>query len=113
MYFEKFENFLASYLFLLNSALRRFQETFKRLTTWAIPVWYGRGIFQYTFGCLPYRHPITTVIGAPIRVERCSLPPSSEQVDALHEEYCRQLIALFEAHKEKYGVPKEKRLEIV
>lgn len=27
----------------------------------ALPLFYGRGVFQYSFGFIPYRRPITTV----------------------------------------------------
>lgn len=61
----------------------------------------GRGIFQYNFGFIPLRHPITTVIGAPIHLKK--IPnPSSELVDQIHERFCTELIELFETHKCKY-----------
>ena len=41
-------------------------ELFKNMyivskTRWPVPFFNGRGIFQYTFGILPQRHPITVV----------------------------------------------------
>lgn len=43
------------------SALRRFQETVKRLVGFSPAFFYGRGIFNYSFGFLPHRKPINTV----------------------------------------------------
>ena len=85
---------------------------FKRLFSFSPPLFYGRGMFQYSYGLLPFRRPIATVVGAPIPVERCERP-TREQIDALHAEYCRRLEELFDAHKMKYGIPPEQKLEIV
>lgn len=43
------------------SRLRRFQETVRKWLTFAPVVFYGRGIFQYNFGLLPFRRKITTI----------------------------------------------------
>lgn len=61
-------------------------------------------------GPLPFARPVTTVVGAPLRVTRCERP-TAEQVDALHAAYCRRLEELFEAHKADYGIPHETHLE--
>lgn len=61
----------------------------------------GRGLFQYNFGMLPIRHPVTTVVGAPIHLEKTP-NPSTEEIDRVHELFCTQLKELFETHKSKY-----------
>ena len=43
------------------SWLRRFQTKFMKIVSFAPVLFHGRGIFQYNFGFLPYRHPVTTV----------------------------------------------------
>ena len=43
------------------SLLRRFQEFFKEHIGFSPPLFYGRGIFNYTFGLLPLRKPIHTI----------------------------------------------------
>ena len=40
---------------------RSIQEFIVTKTRWPIPFFNGRGIFQYTFGYLPKRHPISVV----------------------------------------------------
>ena len=40
---------------------RNIQEYVVTKTRWPVPFINGRGIFQYTFGLLPQRHPITVV----------------------------------------------------
>ncbi|KAI1281854.1 2-acylglycerol O-acyltransferase 2 [Halotydeus destructor] len=42
------------------SLLRKIQEKFTKTFRFSPPLIYGRGIFQYTIGLLPYRKPITT-----------------------------------------------------
>uniref|UniRef100_A0A914CZ44 diacylglycerol O-acyltransferase n=1 Tax=Acrobeloides nanus TaxID=290746 RepID=A0A914CZ44_9BILA len=41
--------------------LRKFQDSFKKFFGFSPPLFFGRGIFQYSFGLMPYRTPITTV----------------------------------------------------
>lgn len=80
---------------------RKFQDTFKRYTNLAPVHFNGRGFFQYSFGILPRRHPITTVIGSPIPVSQVE-NPSRDQVSELHQLFCERLVELFETEKNKY-----------
>ena len=43
------------------SLTRKIQEFIVDKTRWPVPFFFGRGIFQYTFGYLPRRIPITVV----------------------------------------------------
>lgn len=61
----------------------------------------GRGIFQYSFGLLPVRHPVTTVIGAPIHLTKTP-NPSDEEIERIFDLFCTRLKELFEMHKSKY-----------
>ena len=45
------------------SLLHRLQRKGKQLLGFSAPIFHGRGIFNYTFGFLPYRCPINTVGG--------------------------------------------------
>jgi len=93
------------------SMTRAIQTAFKRLIGVSPPIFHGRGIFNYTFGFLPYRKPMNTVIGAPIKTKR--IPhPTIEQIDEYHEKYMTALNQLFEKHKTKFGVPKTTKLVI-
>uniref|UniRef100_A0A914CZ53 Acyltransferase n=1 Tax=Acrobeloides nanus TaxID=290746 RepID=A0A914CZ53_9BILA len=91
--------------------LRIIQTKFKEFFGFSPPIFFGRGIFQYTFGIMPYRAPITTVVGAPIPVNQNS-EPTKEEVDSLHAEYCQALIKLFNEHKTKYDIPEDAQLNI-
>ncbi|XP_027704074.1 2-acylglycerol O-acyltransferase 2 [Vombatus ursinus] len=92
------------------SWLRWIQEKLQKVMGISLPLFHGRGIFQYNFGLLPYRQQITTVVGKPIKVEQ-NINPSQEDVDRLHQRYMTELCNLFEAHKIKYNIPPEQHLE--
>lgn len=81
--------------------IRAYQDFVKRWTGIAPALFYGRGLSEKSFGLIPYRRPITTVIGAPIEVTQ-NPKPSRDEVDALHQKFVEQLQKLFEDHKDKY-----------
>lgn len=83
------------------SVARKIQDWLKKLTGVAPVHFNGRGFLQYNFGIIPKRHPITTVMGAPIDVKKTILP-TTEDIDRLHALFCERLIELFETHKSKY-----------
>lgn len=77
------------------------------------PICYGRGLFQYNLGVIPQRRPITTVIGAPIHLEKNENPTTKELNDT-HELFCTALRKIFDEHKSKYVENADKvRLEFV
>jgi len=43
------------------SRLRRFQTLATKLLTFSLPLFYGRGIFNYTFGFLPFSGPVNVI----------------------------------------------------
>ncbi|KAM7235998.1 hypothetical protein CapIbe_013184, partial [Capra ibex] len=92
------------------SWLHWFQDRLLKTTRFSIPLFYGRGVFQYSVGFMPYRWPITTVVGKPIKVQKTP-HPSQEEVDRLHQCYIKELSNLFATHKLKYNVPKDQHLE--
>lgn len=94
-----------------NSRLRSFQNKVKNMTNFGLPVIWGRGVFNYTFGILPLRRPIHTVVGSPINVIRTE-SPTAQEIDKLHELYINELVDLFNEHKEKYLNDKTIQLKI-
>lgn len=93
--------------------IRCIQDIFKRYT-YIVPIHFnGRGYLQYNFGLLPKRHPITTVVGAPIHIKKIN-HPSKDELNRLHAIFCKRLTELFETHKSKYVKNFEKiHLEII
>uniref|UniRef100_A0A7M4FHC4 Acyltransferase n=1 Tax=Crocodylus porosus TaxID=8502 RepID=A0A7M4FHC4_CROPO len=94
------------------SWLRNVQHRLQKVMGISLPLFHARGVFQYSFGLIPYRRPIFTVVGKPIHVEK-KQNPSQEEVNQLHQTYIGELCKLFEEHKAKYNVPKEKHLEFI
>lgn len=43
------------------SLIRRLQEGLQKVMGLALPLFHARGVFQYSFGLLPFRRPIYTV----------------------------------------------------
>ncbi len=95
-----------------NSKLRKFQNLFKKILTFTTPVFYGRGIFNYNFGFLPFRRPIYTVVGKPIEIPFIE-NPTNEEIIKYHDLYISELTTLFNEHKDKYLTDKNTILEII
>ncbi|XP_068909780.1 2-acylglycerol O-acyltransferase 1-like [Tenebrio molitor] len=81
--------------------LHKIQEFFKKYLGFAPVIINGRGFFQYSFGIIPRRKPVTTVVGAPIEITKIA-NPTNEQVEELHRKFVQSLTALFEEYKYKY-----------
>ncbi|XP_051972919.1 2-acylglycerol O-acyltransferase 2 [Xyrauchen texanus] len=89
--------------------LRYIQERLQAIMGVSLPLFHARGVFQYSFGLIPYRKPINTVVGRPIKVEK-NEKPTEEDLNTLHQLYMDELNLLFEEHKENYGVPEDSHL---
>lgn len=94
------------------SILRKIQNFMTSKFGFSPPLFHGRGVFNYTFGLLPFRKPVNTVFGKPIDVKKTE-NPTQEELDSLHEQYMKALINLFEEHKEKYGIPADHHLNMI
>ncbi|NXQ93919.1 MOGT2 acyltransferase, partial [Sagittarius serpentarius] len=94
------------------SWLRQLQHRLQQIMGISLPLFHARGIFQYSFGLVPYRRPICTVVGKPIPVPR-KHRPSEEEVDQVHQKYLNELCKLFEEHKAKYNIPEDRHLEFI
>ncbi|XP_042201488.1 2-acylglycerol O-acyltransferase 2 [Callorhinchus milii] len=94
------------------SWLRGLQDRLQRLVGLSLPLFHARGIFQYSFGLMPYRQPVNTVVGRSIAVEKTP-SPTGQQIEELHQTYLSQLQELFEENKARFGVPESKHLILV
>ena len=52
---------------LSGSRLRKFQMWTERHIGFLPVLFFGRGVFQYNYGFVPYRKAINVVVGKPIR----------------------------------------------
>ncbi|XP_055521244.1 2-acylglycerol O-acyltransferase 2-A [Leucoraja erinacea] len=94
------------------SALRYAQDKLQKVMGLSFPLFHARGVFQYSFGLLPYRKPIYTVVGKPIPVER-NASPTDQDIESLHKAYLDQLTCLFEENKIKFGLAENSHLELI
>ena len=88
------------------SVVRAFQQLFKRIMGFSTPFFFGRGVFNYSFGLLPRRMPLHVVVGSPIKIADDDTPiqePEQSVIDKVHAQYCEELVALYNAHKEKFA----------
>lgn len=85
------------------SIVRKIQNQLQNRMGFAIPLFHGRGIFQYNYGLLPKRIPIDVVFGRPIacpKMSKAEITP--EIVDKFHTQYCTELKRVFDANKQQY-----------
>ncbi|XP_077399896.1 2-acylglycerol O-acyltransferase 1 isoform X1 [Vanacampus margaritifer] len=91
------------------SRLRTVQDRLQSIMGISLPLINGRGVFQYSFGLMPHRKAILTVVGKPIQVATIA-SPSSEDIDTLHKVYLEHLSELFERHKHECGLQEHQHL---
>ncbi|KAJ3285202.1 Diacylglycerol O-acyltransferase 2 [Borealophlyctis nickersoniae] len=94
------------------SRVRHMQLLFQKYMSFSPPLFFGRGVFNYSFGLLPYRRPIVSVVGTPIDCPKTE-KPSQELVLEYHKKYMDGLAAVFHEHKDKYAPKRERDLEFV
>eukprot|EP00755_Sulcionema_specki_P016192 Sspe_Gene.10192::Locus_3406_Transcript_2_3_Confidence_0.400_Length_2656::g.10192::m.10192 len=81
--------------------LLKWQRRVQRLLTFAPLLVAGRGLFSYSGGLIPFRRPITTVVGDPIDVTQ-DHNPSPEMVEQIHAKYQAALEQLFNDYRDIY-----------
>ncbi|XP_036975355.1 2-acylglycerol O-acyltransferase 3b isoform X1 [Acanthopagrus latus] len=86
---------------------RRLQDLFKKIVGFAPCLFVGERL-----AVMPYRTPITTVVGSPISVPKC-VTPTEEEVDHYHKLYMDALSKLFHEHKVSCGLPESHKLRII
>ncbi|CAG9857808.1 unnamed protein product [Phyllotreta striolata] len=95
-----------------SSGLRMVQEKIRKWIGLAPILPIGRGFFQYSFGIIPRRFPVTTVVGQPLEVPKIE-NPSKEIIEEYHEKFSKHLSDMFEEQKHNYlDNPEEKKLII-
>ncbi|PWN47940.1 diacylglycerol-acyltransferase, partial [Violaceomyces palustris] len=88
------------------------QKRFQAIFGFTLPLFHGRGIFNYNIGLMPYRHPIVSVIGRPIRVNQNPNPTKAE-IEEVQQRYIAELMNLWETWKDAYAANRTKELTII
>ncbi|XP_056314286.1 2-acylglycerol O-acyltransferase 3b [Danio aesculapii] len=86
---------------------RRLQVLFKQIMGFAPCIFTGG-----RWLLLPYKLPVTTVVGCPINVPLVKIP-TQEQVDHYHGLYMASLADLFHKHKTSYGLADTHELHFI
>ncbi|KAM7397836.1 hypothetical protein PAMA_005932 [Pampus argenteus] len=86
---------------------RRLQDLFKKIMGFAPCLFLGEHL-----ALVPYRTPITTVVGSPISVPKRATP-TEEEVDHYHRLYMEGLSKLFHEHKVGCGFSENHKLQII
>ncbi|KAG7516852.1 hypothetical protein JOB18_042000 [Solea senegalensis] len=94
-------------IFSEGSISRRIQDLFKSVMGFAPCLFVGERM-----AILPYRSPVTTVVGSPIPVPKV-VSPTEEEVDRYHKLYMEGLSKLFHEHKVSCGLSENHQLRII
>lgn len=94
-------------LFTEGSFGRKLQDLFKKIMGFAPCLFVGE---KFLF--IPYRRPVTTVVGSPISVPK-RLCPTDEEVDHYHSLYMESLTNLFHEHKVSCGLSETHKLHLI
>ncbi|CAL9685685.1 unnamed protein product [Knipowitschia caucasica] len=86
---------------------RTIQDLFKKIMGFAPCLFVGE---KWAF--LPFRKPVTTVVGSPISVPK-RVSPTNEEVDHYHKLYMEGLTKLFHEHKVSCGLSEGHKLLLI
>ncbi|CAO3598766.1 unnamed protein product [Absidia cylindrospora] len=102
---------------LTNDGIADWLRSFiKKLCGIAVPLFYGRGIFNYDFGLIPYRRPVTVIVGKPIpvpKLEKDQVEPTKEQILQVQDLYIKELTGIYDRYKDMYAQDRQQELEII
>ncbi|SAM84839.1 probable diacylglycerol acyltransferase type 2b [Ustilago bromivora] len=88
------------------------QKKFQALFGFTLPFFHGRGLFNYSIGLMPYRHPIVSVVGKPIHVKQ-NPNPTKEELERVQTLYIEELMNIWDTWKDAYAANRTKELAIV
>eukprot|EP00735_Rhodelphis_limneticus_P015516 TRINITY_DN97_c0_g1::TRINITY_DN97_c0_g1_i1::g.14746::m.14746 TRINITY_DN97_c0_g1::TRINITY_DN97_c0_g1_i1::g.14746 ORF type:complete len:340 (+),score=20.90,sp/Q70VZ7/MOGT1_BOVIN/47.90/4e-100,DAGAT/PF03982.8/2.1e-106 TRINITY_DN97_c0_g1_i1:110-1129(+) len=92
------------------SPVRFIQEKFKSVMGFSLPIFWGRGVFsRESWGLLPLRRPINTVVGRPIDCPKTA-KPSEAMVEEYHQKYLAGLREVYDQHKSSFAVDRKRTL---
>nr|XP_018259311.1 2-acylglycerol O-acyltransferase 2 [Kwoniella dejecticola CBS 10117]OBR81469.1 2-acylglycerol O-acyltransferase 2 [Kwoniella dejecticola CBS 10117] len=90
----------------------KIQKNFQKMFGFTLPLFYGRGLFNYNYGLMPFRHPIVSIVGKPIQVKK-DAHPSDEYVQEMQQQYIEELMRIWDRYKDLYARGRTKELTLV
>ncbi|KAI9636789.1 diacylglycerol acyltransferase, partial [Dioszegia hungarica] len=94
------------------SLVFKLQKRFQSIFGFTLPLFFGRGIFNYNYGLMPFRHPIVSVVGRPIHVKKDE-DPSQEVLQEVQKQYIDELMSIWDKYKDVYARHRTKELTLV
>ncbi|KAI8332028.1 diacylglycerol acyltransferase [Chlamydoabsidia padenii] len=98
------------------SFVDKLRTLFKNTFGISFPLFYGRGIFHYDFGLIPYRRQLTIIVGKPIPVPKMDngqSEPTQEQLQDVQGQYIEALTGIYNKYKDIYAKDRQQDLEII
>ncbi|KAJ3305063.1 2-acylglycerol O-acyltransferase 1 [Kappamyces sp. JEL0829] len=93
---------------ITSPALQPLHKLFQLLLKSSAPLFVGK------YGTLmPKRHPLVTIVGKPIYVDRKIDNPTQEQIDELHQLYLQGLQDIYDQYKDVYHVSRSHEMRFV
>ncbi|KYN11146.1 2-acylglycerol O-acyltransferase 2-B [Trachymyrmex cornetzi] len=83
------------------SILKRIQNYIQNFIGLAPVIISGRGLFQYSFGLIPKRLPVTVVVGSPMKLPKIK-EPTFEEINKYHDQFIKHLTEFFDTQKHNY-----------
>ncbi len=84
-----------------------FQDAMMKYFGFSLPLFMGRGVFNYNLGMLPHRKRCFTVVGEAFMLPHIE-DPSDDEVKKYHGLYTEKLVTLFNEYKDQCGYSKIK-----
>ncbi|KAF8519653.1 diacylglycerol acyltransferase-domain-containing protein [Gautieria morchelliformis] len=88
------------------------QKKFQNVFGFTLPLFHGRGVFNYNFGLMPHRRSIVSVIGRPIHVTKND-KPTKEEVQAVQKLYIEELLRIWNKYKDTFARQRTRELSII
>lgn len=98
--------------FKSDSRIQSFQLWCKKMLGFTVPLFHGRGIFNYDMGLMPYRRPLNVVVGRPIEVIQ-NRQPDEATINAVHAAYREELQRVWDMHKDRFAKGRTQEMEII
>ncbi|KAI8075054.1 diacylglycerol acyltransferase type 2A [Gongronella butleri] len=90
------------------------QKKIQGILGFTVPLFHGRGIFNYDIGLMPHRRPIRVVFGKPIAPPKDVTDENRDKVvQTMHKEYMDQLQEIWDKYKDEFLPNRIKEMEFV
>ncbi|RUP49379.1 diacylglycerol acyltransferase-domain-containing protein [Jimgerdemannia flammicorona] len=90
----------------------KWQKAIQKAMGFTLPLFHGRGMFNYDLGLLPHRRAIHTIVGHPIDLVKTA-NPTEEEVLAAQKLYIDELQNIYDKYKNVYAKDRKRDMTII